>query len=146
MASRSQLETLIDLAQRDTDDAAKRLGAALAAVQAAEQQLQMLAGYRDDYAARFEARLTAGMTPVAYRNFQAFMGKLDNAIAGQQEVLRHARRRADLEKDAWQNCERKRMSYSTLDDRAQQQVQRAEARRDQKLMDEHAARAAYYKR
>jgi flagellar protein FliJ len=146
MASLSQLETLIDLAQRATDDAAKRLGAALSAVQAAEQQLQMLLSYRDDYAARFETTLAGGMTPSAYRNFQAFMGKLDAAIAGQQEVLRHARRRGEAEKDAWQGCERKRMSYTTLESRAQQAAQQVEAKRDQKLMDEHAARQAYYKR
>jgi flagellar FliJ protein len=37
MASTSQLETLIDLARRETDDAAKRLGAALKAVDEAER-------------------------------------------------------------------------------------------------------------
>jgi flagellar FliJ protein len=146
MASSSQLETLMDLAQRATNDAAKRLGAALSAVQAAERQLQVLIDYRGDYAARFEERLTAGMTPMAYRNFQAFMGKLDAAISGQREVLRHANRRGEMEKDGWRACERKRMSYATLGERAQVQAQRVEAKRDQKSMDEHATRQAYYKR
>ena len=82
MASRSQLETLIDLARRETDDTAKRLGAALKALDDCQQKLQMLSGYRDDYAQRFEATMAAGITPAAYRNFQSFMGKLDNAISG----------------------------------------------------------------
>ncbi|MET3130576.1 flagellar FliJ protein [Oxalobacteraceae bacterium GrIS 1.11] len=146
MASRSQLTTLIDLARRASDDAAKRLGAALKALADAEQKLQMLSGYRDDYATRFEQTLAAGMTPMAYRNFQAFMGKLDNAIAGQEEVVGHARRRSEQEKTAWQESERKRMSYTTLESRAQQEALKVEAKRDQKAMDEHAARQAYYKR
>ncbi|MBJ7312391.1 flagellar export protein FliJ [Rugamonas sp. CCM 8940] len=146
MASQSQLNTLIELAQRETDDAAKRLGAALAAVAEAKQKHQMLIGYRDEYAKRFEAAQAAGITPMAYRNFQAFMGKLDNAITGQQEVIKHAEHRGAQEKAAWQACERKRMSYTTLSKRAAVEALKLEAKRDQKQMDEHAARQAYYKR
>ena len=146
MASQSQLQTLIELAQRETDDAAKRLGAALKAVAEAEQKHQMLIGYRDEYVKRFEAAQAAGITPMAYRNFQAFMGKLDNAITGQQEVIRHAEQRSVQEKQAWQASERKRMSYTTLNERAAAAALKLEAKRDQKQMDEHAARQAYYKR
>ncbi|UGQ45214.1 flagellar export protein FliJ [Massilia endophytica] len=146
MASTTQLETLIDLARRETDDAAKRLGAALKAVQDAEEKLNMLIGYRDEYARRFEASQQAGITPMAYRNFQAFMEKLDSAIHGQQEVLRHTQKRGELEKTNWQAAERKRMSYTTLLDREEAKLQKLEAKRDQKAMDEHAARQAFYKR
>ncbi|MEO5935481.1 MAG: flagellar biosynthesis protein FliJ, partial [Duganella sp.] len=65
MASKAQLETLIDLARRETDDAAKRLGAALKAVDDATQKHQMLAGYRDEYVTRFEEAQAAGITPMA---------------------------------------------------------------------------------
>lgn len=94
MASPSQLATLIDLAQRETDDCAKRLGAALKALDDCRQKLDMLSGYRDDYAQRFEASMSNGITPMAYRNFQAFMVKLDSAIQGQQQVVEHAQARA----------------------------------------------------
>jgi flagellar FliJ protein len=146
MASTSQLETLIDLARRETDDAAKRLGAALKAVNDAEEKLNMLIGYRDEYGRKFEASQQAGITPMAYRNFQSFMEKLDSAIRGQQEVLRHTQKRGELEKTNWQTAERKRMSYSTLLDREEAKLQKLEAKRDQKAMDEHAARQAFYKR
>lgn len=146
MASPSQLATLIDLAQRETDDCAKRLGAALKAIDDCQQKLQMLVGYRDDYAQRFEANMANGITPMAYRNFQAFMLKLDSAITGQQQVVQHAQARSDQEKARWQDAERKRMSYTTLNNRAQEQALKLENKRDQKAMDEHAARQAYYKR
>jgi len=146
MASTSQLETLIDLARRDTDDAAKRLGAALKAVDDAEEKLNMLIGYRDEYGRKFQASQQAGITPMAYRNFQAFMEKLDSAIVGQEEVLRHSQKRGEVEKTTWQLAERKRMSYTTLRDREAVRQQQLEAKRDQKAMDEHATRQAFFRR
>jgi flagellar FliJ protein len=140
MANTSALETLIELAQRDSDAAAKRLGAALKAVEEAEQKLQMLLGYRDDYANRLDQAQMAGITPFAYANFVAFVGKLDNAINGQQEVLKHAKYKSELEKTSWQESERKRLSYRTLTERAAAEALRIENKRDQKMMDDHAAR------
>jgi flagellar FliJ protein len=144
MANLSALDTLIGLAQRDTDAAAKTLGAELAAVEDAQQKLTMLHGYRDDYAQKLEAAQMNGITPLAYHNFVAFMGKLDNAITGQAEVLRHAQRKSETAKKLWQACERKRLSYRTLSERAAAETLRVENKQDQKRMDEHAARQAYY--
>jgi flagellar FliJ protein len=146
MATTSALETLIDLAQRESDAAARRLGAALKAVEEGEQKLQMLLGYRDDYAHRLDAAQMAGITPFAYHNFVAFMGKLDNAIGGQREVLRHAEAKAGMEQAAWQAAERRRLSYRTLNERAAAEALKLENKRDQKMMDDHAARSAFYKR
>jgi flagellar FliJ protein len=146
MANASALDTLIDLAQRESDACAKRLGVALKAVDEGEQKLQMLLGYRDDYANRLDAAQMAGITPFAYQNFVAFLGKLEQAIDGQREVLKHARAKADMEKKGWQESERKRLSYKTLNDRAAAEALRLENKRDQKQMDVHAARQAYYKR
>src|SRR5438067_9998949 len=114
MAHPSALDTLIDLAQRESDACAKRLGAALKAVEEGEQKLQMLTGYRQDYADKLDAAQVAGITPFAYANFTAFMGKLENAINGQREVIKHASFKAEQERRAWQESERKRLSYRTL--------------------------------
>jgi flagellar FliJ protein len=146
MAKQSALETLIELAQRETDDAAKRLGVALKAVEESEQKLSMLLGYCDDYAIRLEAAQVAGITPMAYRNFVAFMAKLEIAVNGQREVIKHAQHKSGLEKTAWQASERKRLSYRTLNERAAMNALKLENKMDQKQMDEHAARQAYYKR
>lgn len=146
MASKAQLETLMDLAQRETDDAAKRLGASLKQVDEAKQKHQMLEGFQDEYIKKFEAAQAAGITPMAYRNFVAFIEKLDTAVKGQLDMIKHAEYRSAQEKVAWQASERKRMSYSTLNDRADAAALKLENKRDQKAMDEHAARGAFYKR
>jgi flagellar FliJ protein len=146
MAKQSALDTLIELAQRDTDEAAKRLGVALKASDEAEQKLTMLLGFRDDYGVKLEAAQLAGITPMAYRNFVAFIDKLELAIGGQRDVLRIAQNRSANEKSLWQAAERKRLSYRTLSERAATEALRLENKLDQKQMDEHAARQAYYKR
>lgn len=146
MANTSALETLIDLAQRESDACAKRLGAALKAVEEGEQKLQMLLGYRDDYGRQLDAAQMNGISPFSYQNFVAFLGKLENALNGQRDVVKHARYKADTEKKAWQESERKRLSYRTLNERAALEALTIENKRDQKMMDDHAARTARHQR
>jgi flagellar protein FliJ len=146
MATTSALETLIELAISATDEAAKRLGHAIRATEKAEKKLALLQQYRDDYTARFQAKMTQGLTPMGYRNFQAFIEKLDAAIDGQQQLVREAENGVVKEKGAWQASERKRMSYDTLANRALEKEQVRANKKDQKLTDEHAARQGQYKR
>ena len=145
MAQLSALDTLIDLAQKDSDAAGKRLGVALKLVEEAEQKLEMLVGYRDEYARKLDAAQVAGITPFAYHNFVAFIGKLDHALTGQREVVKHAQFKADTERKKLQESERKRLSYRTLNERAANEALKIQNKRDQKAMDDHAARGARYK-
>ena len=140
------ISTLIELATTETEEAAKRLGLAIRAADDADKQLQLLLHYRDDYAARFQANLAAGLNAMGYRNFQLFMDKLDTAINGQTQIVQDAKKRVERERGAWQAGERKRMSYGTLANRAEKEAQRKENKRDQKITDEQAARLALYKR
>lgn len=146
MATSSALGTLIDLATKETDEAAKRLGVAMKGVEDAEQKLALLNQYRDDYMLRFQNNLNTGLSAMAYGNYQQFIGKLDQAIGSQQLVVRDARLRVDREREAWQVSERKRMSYGTLVERAEKVQLAKENKRDQKQMDEHAARRLLHKR
>jgi flagellar protein FliJ len=146
MALLSALDTLIELAMRETDEAAKRLGLAIRATEDTEKKLDLLMQYRDEYAARFQTNMATGLTAMGYRNFQLFMVKLDDAIAGQQQIVMQSKRREEDERTAWQQSERKRMSYDTLASRAHKEEQRKENKRDQKDTDEQATRSAHFKR
>ena len=140
MATASALHTLIDLANKATDEAAKKLGLALRASEEAEQKLQLLLQYRDDYAVRSQSNLADGVSTAQLNNFQAFMQKLDHAIAGQQKVMGEAKGRAAQARSSWIVCEQKKMSFVTLAERANKEAARREHWRDQKQNDEHAAR------
>lgn len=146
MANQSALNTLVEVAAREAETAAEHLGAALRAGEEAELKLNMLLQYREDYAARCQANLATGLSAAAYSNYRMFMQKLDHAIGGQQEIVREAKDRIERAHAAWVASEQKRMSFGTLANRAHHETLRKEARRDQKLSDEHAARQTLHKR
>lgn len=145
MATPSALNTLIDLAHKETDEAAKQLGAKLRVCEEAEQKLELLLQYRDDYAHRCQSNMACGISTTHFNNFQVFMHKLDHAIAGQQKVVSDAKQRAEQARAAWLFCEQKKMSFVTLADRASKENLRREVWRDQKQNDEHAARRTLHK-
>jgi flagellar FliJ protein len=146
MAKPSALDTLIELATSETDEAAKRLGGALRAAGETEERLKLLMQYRDDYTSRLHVMMSNGLSAAGYRNFQMFLDKLDEAIEGQQKIVDAAHRRVGEERSTWQASERKRMSYGTLATRAQKVEERKEALREQKQTDEVATRQAHTKR
>lgn len=144
MATSSSLDTLIELATKESETATKHLGICIRWGDEAQKKLDMLMQYRDDYAARFEQNLAGGLTATAYRNFQTFIEKIDNALSGQQEVVRLAQVRIGEAKAAWQACERKRLSYDTLATRAKNEALATANKRDQKQSDEQASRMSFY--
>ncbi|MBU2640267.1 MAG: flagellar export protein FliJ [Thiobacillus sp.] len=146
MATRSALNTLIDLANKDADEAAKRLGEVVRSCEEASQKLDLLQQYRDDYAQRCQTSLSNGISTTHFNNYRVFMQKLDHAIVGQQTVVSHARQRAEQAREIWQTCEQKKMSFVTLSDRANKENARREVWLDQKQNDEHAARCVSHKR
>ena len=141
MASLSALATLVELATRNADEAAKKLGACVRLREEATQKLDLLTQYRDDYALRCQSDMAHGIGAAQFNNFQVFMGKLDQAITGQRQVVDDISRRADQARAVWMACEQKKLTYSTLGERAAQQLLQQENRREQKANDEFAARA-----
>jgi flagellar FliJ protein len=146
MASHSTLEFLIDLAATESDAAAASLGKTTRLGDEGAQKLHMLQKYRDDYVANFQAGMAAGLTASAYRNYQSFLGKLEQAIAGQQGIVASLNRKIAAQRSLWQDSERKRNSYRTLVERGVQKATGEALHREQKSMDEHAARQLFYRR
>ncbi len=146
MANLSALDTLIELAVKQTDEAAKLLGLAIRSGEEAQEKYLLLMQYRDEYAARCQANLSVGLTAMGFRNFQLFLEKLDQAISGQLLVVNEAQHRIEVARKAWQEGERKRMSFDTLVKRANKEELKQESKRDQKETDEQANRIAHYKR
>lgn len=141
MATPSALATLIELASKEADEAAKRVGETVRQREDATQKLELLTQYRDDYALRCQTSMADGMSATQFNNFQVFMAKLDQAIAGQQQVVADANRRADQARSAWMLCEQKKLSFVTLNDRADRAHAHRENKRDQKQNDEYANRS-----
>jgi flagellar protein FliJ len=142
MASRSSnvLGMLQNIASKEVDEAAVALAKAMKLANEAQAKQDMLNEYRLDYVRNLNKILEAGMGAKAYQNFQNFFGKLDQAIAGQQEVVEMANQQVKIQKQLWQESQRKKLSYEVLSDRSEKRVLKVEQKKDQKLMDEFAMR------
>lgn len=139
------LQTLIEIAEKASDDAAKRLGKAIQMQEEAERQMALLKQYREDYVRRLEDNGKKGFNIALYANFQAFIRKLDDAVDGQNKIIIDAAYKVEQVRQQWQVCEQKRLSYNTLNDRSLAAALKKENKRDQKQTDEYAARAFFYK-
>ena len=142
MNAPTALETLVMLSAQEADAAAVSLGKAIALRDDAQQRLQMLQQLRADYARRLEGHVQDGLTFAAYRNFQRFLEKIDEAIAGQTAIEAGAAAQAEQSRQHWQSKKREGQTWELLVDRAARDAQRKEAKLERKASDEFAARAA----
>ncbi len=142
MNNRTALDTLQQLAQRETDGAARQLTVALDQQTSAKQRLDMLLELRAEYAERLLRQSREGMSIAAIKNFQAFMEKIDDAIAGQTRLAASASNRVEQANAGWQAKKRAEKTWDSLIKRDEQANLLKEQRQDRKLMDEYASRAA----
>lgn len=140
MTERFPLQTLLDLANSRMDDAARKLGELIASEHAVEEKLALLSEYRKEYHARFVEAARNGIGPDAWRNFSAFLGKLDDAITQQQRLVSDSKQRTEQGQQAWVDERNKVKAFDTLSHRHQSEQARKEAKQEQRLTDEHAAK------
>ena len=96
--------------------------------------------YRKSYADQLQTQMTQGLAVSGYCNFYQFLENLDKAIAQQNRAWQTSLQFVEKERVNWQLSERKRLSFNTLTQRAQNAMLREEIIRDQKQTDEHATR------
>lgn len=142
MAKHSALDTLLELAQTRTDDAARQLGALTAQGMDMETKLALLTQYWNEYSARFQSAMKQGITASDWRNYQEFLNKLDAAIVQQRGVLAAARERVQAGQAVWQSARRTLKSYDTLAQRQAGAELLRMARHEQKETDERTSNAA----
>jgi flagellar FliJ protein len=84
--------------------------------------------------------MTQGLAVSGYCNFYQFLANLDKAVDQQNKAWKTSLQFVENERVNWQLSERKRLSFNTLTQRAQNAMLREEITRDQKQTDEHATR------
>lgn len=138
MSKQSPIKTLLELAHTRVDDAAKRLGELISSEQAGEVKLRMLQDYRTEYRERFMQAARDGIDPNAWRNYSAFLLRLDDAIAQQQRTVEHSRQQTRRGQQAWVSERNRMKAFDTLSERQDRQELLRQNRAEQKQSDEHA--------
>ena len=140
MPKPTPLQTLIELSQTRLDDATRQLGQLLASERADEEKLVLLNNYRQEYQNRFLAAAQEGMGPEAWRNYQSFLGKLDEAVEHQSRIVTQAKARRTAGQQSWLAERTKVQAYDKLHQRAMARETSREYRQEQKAADEHSVK------
>jgi flagellar FliJ protein len=124
--------------ERGERDSAARALAAEQRVVEARQRLQELQRYRAEYRASLDGRTAAGIGTVALRDFQAFLGRLDEAIRQQAQIVGRAETERDFERSRWLDAAKQVKAVATVAERWQLEERRETQRHEQREIDERA--------
>lgn len=138
MAKPFHLQPLVDLAQDRSQAAALALGKLKRVWQEAENKLMQLQTYLNEYQARLQQQTQSGLSILQWRDYQAFMHKLEVAIQAQGHEIERCRLLWEIGQAEWQACEREVNAYQTLRKRHDEAERKLDARQDQRLQDEFA--------
>lgn len=130
------LQTILDLARRQSDSAATNLTKLNAEHTRATSTLSMLMKYRDEYQARFRQNAASCMDASALRNFQEFMLKLEEAIEQQRKLVARAAHDRDAGLSEWRARQRQVKAFDTLADRQRAEANRKQVRQEARAADE----------
>lgn len=139
------LQPLVHLAQQRNDAAAKKLGQLNQQQQTAQDKLDALLQYRRDYQLKFQEAAQLGMSPVDMKNFQDFIGRLDQAIRQQQSAIEKARIGVQNGRAELLDTTRKMKSFDALAQRHVEAEKKLEAKQEQRTQDEFTGRFAAYR-
>ena len=139
MARYSSLDTLIDLAKTNTEQANRQLQTLMRTRQESELQLLTLQNYRQDYATRLQKAVEIGMSASNYHNFRQFIATLDEAISQQNRVVAQIDVKLQNGRKHWYDEKRRLSSYETLLVRQARQQLLRDNRNEQLASDEFSA-------
>lgn len=140
MAKPFNLQPLLDLMQTRADEATRQLGQLIAAEQNAKSRLQLLEQYREEYAQRLRDAISNGLTPLALRNYQDFLGRIDEAIMQQKRAVTQSERSTAAGQAQWREQNKRLKAIDTLSQRHDARERYREGKLDQKQQDEFATR------
>lgn len=140
MAKPFSLQILLDLMQNRADEATRALGKLIAAEKDARTRLEMLQQYRQEYAEKLYGSAKSGVSQQEWRNFQDFLGRLDEAIDVQSRAVNDSVQRTANGQSHWLEQRNRLKAIDTLSERHQSTERYLANRQEQKQSDEFSAR------
>jgi flagellar export protein FliJ len=138
MSKAARLEPLADFAGKVETQAARRLAASAQALAAKEKEVDQLRGYLAEY--RQRAALADSTDPLRWQNARAFLAKLSEVVAAREKELAHAVEGYRAEAERWRDSHRRVKSLDKIVADAAREADAAEAKREQRELDELALR------
>ncbi|WP_236193808.1 flagellar export protein FliJ [Pseudomonas glycinae] len=136
----ARLAPVVDMAEKAEKTAVQRLGYFQGQVKVAESKLADLNAFRLDYSQQWIVRGSTGVTGQWLLGFQGFLAQLDTAVDQQRQSLQWHQNNLEKARDAWQQAFARVEGLRKLVQRYRDEAQRAEDKREQKLLDELSQR------
>ncbi|HAT2998152.1 TPA: flagella biosynthesis chaperone FliJ, partial [Kluyvera intermedia] len=130
MTQNSALTTLKDLAEKEVDDAALRLGEMRRGCQQAEEQLKMLMDYQHEYRNNLNNDMSQGIGAQRWQNYQQFIQTLEKAIEQHRQQLMQWNEKVDTALNCWREKKQRLQAWQTLQERQNAAALQAENRLD----------------
>jgi flagellar protein FliJ len=137
------LDTLLERAVAERDQAVLALARAEAALQRQQAQLVQLAAYRTEYQQRWAGQFSRHGAIEIVHCYQSFVQRLDEALAQQQRQVQAAEAGVQRARDAVLARETRAASVRKLIERRCAETRLAQDRREQRQTDERAQQAAW---
>ncbi|MGH8157241.1 MAG: flagellar export protein FliJ [Rhodanobacter sp.] len=133
MSSRAtQLQPAVEQARQRSEDALAQMATQQQRLAKAEQQLDELQRYRQEYAATGGDAVSVG----ALLNRQKFVERIDQAIMQQGTEIARLRRQFEQVRDRWHQAHVRESALDSVVERYREQERKAEDRHEQAEVDE----------
>ncbi|MFW6191288.1 MAG: flagellar export protein FliJ [Thiohalospira sp.] len=141
MADRSErIQPVARLADNRESRAAKELAEAQQRLEQQRQQLTNLHGYQAEYRQALRIAGRQGLRAQQVRDFRRFLTQVDQAIAGQQQVVERAEADVEQARRKWLAARTETRRVETLQSWYAEEENQREQRQEQKETDERAGR------
>ena len=140
MAPSDRFKPIHKLASQRERKAAAELGESIRQRDAAAQRLDELKQYLQEYLERFNRSARNGLSSNQVIEYQVFIGKLENAIAQQEEIVAQSRQALDSTKQHWRGRYTKSKAMENAIDRMRLAERKADQKQEQDESDERSQR------
>jgi flagellar FliJ protein len=136
----ARLAPVVDMAEKAERAAVQRLGYFQGQVRLAETKLGELEQFRLGYQQQWIDKGSSGVSGQWLMNYQRFLNQLETAVGQQRKSLAWHQDNVDKARGAWQQAYARVEGLRKLVQRYIDEAQRAEDKREQKLLDELSQR------
>ena len=130
------MEFLLEQTKDREDQAVLALNKARSELEDYYRQVEQIEKYRLDYCQQLVDRGQAGLTASQYGHLNRFLTQLHETLAKQKQAESHFKEQVENCKEYWLTVRKERKSYEWMIDKREKEKQLAEAKREQKQMDE----------
>ncbi|HHF3082972.1 TPA: flagellar export protein FliJ [Vibrio diabolicus] len=130
------MEFLLEQTKEREDQAVLALNKARSELEDYYRQVEQIEKYRLDYCQQLIDRGQAGLTASEYGHLNRFLTQLDETLSKQKQAESHFKEQVENSQEYWLTVRKERKSYEWMIEKREKEKQLAEAKREQKQMDE----------